>query len=68
MVKIVSKNDTTLPVKNDASIVPKPTDLILCNKIKDITIDARVHVMSRMTLSFPKSFLKRMASAPIKPS
>ena len=68
MVKIISKNDTTLPVKKDAIIVLKPTDLILCNKIKDITIDTMVHVTSRMTLSFPKSFFKRMASAPIKPS
>ena len=47
-------------------IVPKPTELILCNKIKDITIDARVNVTSMITLSFPKSFLKQNASAPMK--
>ena len=68
MVNIVSKEDTTLPVKKDAMIVPKPTDWMLCNNIKDITMDARVNVTSRITLSFPKSFLKRIASAPINPS
>ena len=68
MVKSVSKEDTILPVKKDAMIVPKPTEFMLCNKMIEITMDESVNNKSIYTFNFPKSFLKRMASAPIKPS
>ena len=68
MVKILSKKDTTLPVKKEAIIVPKPTEFILCNKMSEMTMDEMVNNKSTFIFNFPKSFLKRMARAPTKPS
>ena len=68
VVKILSKKDTTLPVKKEAMIVPKPTEFMLCNKMSEITMDEMVNNKSTFTFNFPKSFFKRMARAPIKPS
>ena len=68
MVMILSKKDTTLPVKKEAMIVPKPTEFMLCNKMSEMTMDEMVNNKSTFTFNFPKSFLKRNANAPIKPS
>ena len=46
----------------------KPTEFMLCNKMSEMTMDEMVNNKSTFTFNFPKSFLKRNANAPIKPS
>ena len=49
MVKIISKKDTTIPVKKDAIIVPRPTEFILCNKMSEMTMDEMVNIKSAIS-------------------
>lgn len=49
-------------------IVPKPTEFMLCNKMSEMTMEEMVNNKSTFTFNFPKSFLKRNANTPIKPS
>ena len=60
MVKIISKKDTTIPVKKDAIIVPRPTEFILCNKMSEMTMDEMVNIKSTFTFNFPSPFLNGM--------
>ena len=46
--------DTILPVKKDAIIVPKPTELQLCKRIREINTEEIVKRISEMTFNFPK--------------
>ena len=66
MVKILSKKDTTLPVKKEAMIVPKPTEFMLCNKMSEMTMDEMVNNKSTLTFNLTKSILKRNANETIK--
>ena len=60
MVKIISKKDTTIPVKKDAIIVPRPTEFILCNKMSEMTMDEMVNIKSTFTSIFQSPFLNGM--------